>query len=220
MHINTPSMLHVQIAVQKWDSVHQNLILPVQQGPHAFVRMKWGGCAHIWASAPGRDLAGLFLHHYPQDTDPSGASRQSACHCSIESKWLLCECVFTHLHALKMNIVSKQVCSYVFMRIKHALMFSPLNAYFPFNYITVEKVSHTQSSLAFEDQQFLVVFRRWGGSEKKKSIRPSSANGLDTLCRTADLVGSVLPCSFKNRQFGDAPSNVASTTFKVQRSIR
>ena len=138
------------------------------------------------------------MHHYPQGTDPPGASRQSACHCSIESKWLLCECVFTHLHALKMNIVSKQVCSYVFMRIKHALMFSPLNAYF---YITVETVPHTQSSLAFEDQQFLVVFRRWGGSEKKKSIRPSSANGLDTLCRTADLVGSVMPCSFKNRRF-------------------
>ena len=92
------------------------------------------------------------------------------------------------------EITSKQVCSYVFMRIKHALMFSPLNAYFPFNYmyITVEKVSHTQSSLAFEDQQFLLVFRRWGGSEKKKSIHPSSANRLDTLCRTADLVGSVV----------------------------
>ena len=53
------------------------------------------------------------VHHYLQDTDPPGASRQSACHCSIESKWLLCECVFTHLHALKMNRTLFHYHSYI-----------------------------------------------------------------------------------------------------------
>ena len=79
---------------------------------------------------------------------------------------------------------------------------------------------HTQSSLAFEDQQFLVVFKRWDGSEKKNSMRPSLAYGLGTLCRTVGLEGCVMPCSLMNRRFGDAPTKVAAMTFKVQRSIR
>ena len=69
-------------------------------------------------------------------------------------------------------------------------------------------VSHTQSVLHLDAQQFLVVLMRCGGSEKKNRGLPSSVYAFVTLC-TSSLCGL---CNLTNRPFSDAPSKVAPMT--------
>ena len=68
---------------------------------------------------------------------------------------------------------------------------------------------YTQRFLHLEAQQFLVVFIRCGGYEKKKKSLPSFANGFGTLC-TSRLWES---CNLTSRLFIDAPSNVTPITY-------
>ena len=66
----------------------------------------------------------------------------------------------------------------------------------------------THSFLHFEAQQFLVVFIKCGGSEKKKTL-PSSAYGLCVLY-TSFLS---LWCNLTSRRLIDAPSKVTPITY-------
>ena len=75
-----------------------------------------------------------------------------------------------------------------------------------------ELVALTHSCLAVDDQQFLTLLIKYGGSEKKNISRFSLVWGLGTLYRTEQ--GSVVdPCTCRKWQCGEAPSKVAPITF-------
>ena len=75
---------------------------------------------------------------------------------------------------------------------------------------TISKKINLPSVLAFDAQQFLVVFMRCGGSKKKKNCLASTENGF-RIWLTSLLLSL---CSRTNFLFTDAPSNVAPITFR------
>ena len=78
--------------------------------------------------------------------------------------------------------------------------------------LNFELVALTYSCLAVDDQQFLALLIKYGGSEKKNISRFSLVWGLGTLYRTEQ--GSVVdPCTCRKWQCGEAPSKVAPITF-------
>ena len=82
--------------------------------------------------------------------------------------------------------------------------------------LNFELVILTHSCLAVDDQQFLTVLIKCGGSEKS---RFSLVCGLGTLYRTSPGLG-VGPCSCRKWRFGEIPSKVAPITFISHRSTR
>ena len=75
------------------------------------------------------------------------------------------------------------------------------------NHLNYYIVMLTHRLQFFDTQQFLVVFKRCGGSEKKNRSLPSVAYTFCTLCSTVLEV-----CNFTSRLLTDAPSKVAPNT--------